>query len=89
MKCPNIFHVLINGLLCLKTEVPIWKRFGKDDDLKLHERGHVSIFSEREKRVAESFISCFPYFVRIMKRFNVSGSYTLVSFFLIFIFLDF
>ncbi|XP_011030819.1 PREDICTED: B3 domain-containing protein Os01g0723500-like isoform X5 [Populus euphratica] len=60
-----------------KQEVPIWKRFGKDDDLKLHDRGHVSIFSEREKRVAESFISCFPYFVRIMKRFNVSGSYTL------------
>ncbi|KAJ6344621.1 hypothetical protein OIU76_006192 [Salix suchowensis] len=60
-----------------KREVPIWKRFGKDDDLKLHDRGHVSIFSEREKRVAESFISCFPYFVRIMKRFNVSGSYTL------------
>lgn len=60
-----------------KQEVPIWKRFGKDDDLKLHDRGHMSIFSEREKRVAESFISCFPYFVRIMKRFNVSGSYTL------------
>ncbi|CAK7347626.1 unnamed protein product [Dovyalis caffra] len=60
-----------------KEEVAIRKRFGKDDDLKLHDRGHVSNFSEREKSVAESFISCFPYFVRIMKQFNVSGSYTL------------
>ncbi|KAK7310473.1 hypothetical protein RJT34_08025 [Clitoria ternatea] len=32
---------------------------------------------EDEKKVAQSFISSFPYFVRIMKSFNVSGSYTL------------
>ncbi|KAL5777881.1 hypothetical protein ACOSP7_010807 [Xanthoceras sorbifolium] len=30
-----------------------------------------------EKKVAQSFISSFPYFVRIMKKFNISGSYTL------------
>lgn len=30
-----------------------------------------------EKLAAESFISNFPHFVRIMKKFNVSGSYTL------------
>ncbi|KAJ0085167.1 hypothetical protein Patl1_09047 [Pistacia atlantica] len=30
-----------------------------------------------EKKVAQSFNSSFPYFVRIMKRFNISGSYTL------------
>ncbi|KAH9758456.1 B3 domain-containing protein [Citrus sinensis] len=32
---------------------------------------------DEEKKVAQSFISAFPYFVRKMKRFNVSGSYTL------------
>uniref|UniRef100_A0A6N2N9U6 TF-B3 domain-containing protein n=1 Tax=Salix viminalis TaxID=40686 RepID=A0A6N2N9U6_SALVM len=73
----NCFATPSQSTACSEKRVPIWKRFGKDDDLKLHDRGHVSIFSEREKRVAESFISCFPYFVRIMKRFNVSGSYTL------------
>ncbi|XP_015071384.1 B3 domain-containing protein Os01g0723500-like isoform X1 [Solanum pennellii] len=30
-----------------------------------------------EKLAAESFISNFPHFVRIMKKFNISGSYTL------------
>ncbi|KAL8232163.1 hypothetical protein R6Q57_001941 [Mikania cordata] len=30
-----------------------------------------------EKIAAESFISSFPYFVRVMKKFNISGSYTL------------
>lgn len=32
---------------------------------------------DEEKKVAQSFISAFPYFVRKMKRFNVSGSYSL------------
>ncbi|KAI3684778.1 hypothetical protein L6452_34004 [Arctium lappa] len=30
-----------------------------------------------EKMAAESFISSFPYFVRVMKKFNIGGSYTL------------
>lgn len=30
-----------------------------------------------ERLAAESFISNFPHFVRIMKKFNISGSYTL------------
>lgn len=30
-----------------------------------------------EKIAAESFISSFPYFVRVMKKFNIGGSYTL------------
>ncbi|KAM7279739.1 hypothetical protein ACFE04_006873 [Oxalis oulophora] len=38
----------------------------------------LSTFSEHEeKKVAESFTSCYPFFVRKMKRFNVNGSYTL------------
>ena len=32
-----------------------------------------------EERAARSFSSSFPNFVRIMKQFNISGSYTLVS----------
>ncbi|XP_027772493.1 B3 domain-containing protein Os01g0723500-like isoform X2 [Solanum pennellii] len=34
-----------------------------------------------EKLAAESFISNFPHFVRIMKKFNISGSYTLSAFY--------
>ncbi|KAL6967297.1 hypothetical protein U1Q18_033100 [Sarracenia purpurea var. burkii] len=30
-----------------------------------------------EKRAAKSFVSSFPHFVRVMKKFNMSGSYTL------------
>ncbi|EEF52478.1 conserved hypothetical protein [Ricinus communis] len=68
----NICHEILDP----KAEVAIQKRTGKEDR-NLADRGYGSIFLEREKRVAQSFISCFPYFVRIMKRFNISGSYTL------------
>ncbi|XP_004291931.1 PREDICTED: B3 domain-containing protein Os11g0197600-like [Fragaria vesca subsp. vesca] len=30
-----------------------------------------------EEKAAQSFTSCFPSFVKIMKKFNISGSYTL------------
>lgn len=39
----------------------------------------LSLSSQDEKKVSQSFSSNFPYFVRIMKSFNVRGSYTLVS----------
>ncbi|KAA8528581.1 hypothetical protein F0562_035936 [Nyssa sinensis] len=43
-----------------------------------HTKGCVSMKSApEEKRAAQSFISSFPHFVRIMKKFNISGSYTL------------
>lgn len=38
-----------------------------------------TLLSLHEEKVAGSFRSSFPSFVRVMKRFNVSGSYTLVS----------
>ncbi|KAJ8771571.1 hypothetical protein K2173_026748 [Erythroxylum novogranatense] len=65
--------------MCLdfESEATTRRRIGKDDELNLPERGPMSTFSEREKKVAESFISCYPYFVRVMKKFNISGSYTL------------
>ena len=37
--------------------------------------------------LARSFTSPYPNFMKTMKRFNVSGSYTLVSGFLLFSFL--
>ncbi|GMI78518.1 hypothetical protein like AT5G66980 [Hibiscus trionum] len=54
-------------------------RTGKEDDLNLHGTGCIQevIGEFEEKKVAQSFNSRFPFFVRIMKRFNVSGSYTL------------
>ncbi|KAK8309191.1 hypothetical protein V6Z12_D02G110500 [Gossypium hirsutum] len=56
----------------------ILKITGKEDDLNLHGSGCIQMIGEfEEKKVAQSFNSCFPFFVRIMKRFNVSGSYTL------------
>jgi len=55
-------------------------RSGKEDGSYF--LGGVSlsnVSAQDEKKVAQSFTSNYPYFVRIMKSFNVSGSYTLVS----------
>ncbi|GAV80341.1 B3 domain-containing protein [Cephalotus follicularis] len=53
-------------------------RIGEEENLSMQYGSCMSVFSEtEEKKIAKSFTSCFPYFVRIMKRFNVSGSYTL------------
>lgn len=50
-----------------------------------HTKGCISMKSAPEEKVAaQSFISSFPHFVRIMKKFNVSGSFTLVSVLLLF-----
>ncbi|XP_065618441.1 B3 domain-containing protein Os01g0723500 isoform X2 [Quercus suber] len=57
------------------TKASIQSRNGKEDDLYMHGRICLSMLSAQE--VAQSFTSSFPYFVRIMKSFNVSGSYTL------------
>lgn len=35
--------------------------------------------AQEAEKVARSFTSSFPNFTKVMKRFNVSGSYTLVS----------
>lgn len=59
------------------TELVVWEastpgRFGS------HTKGCVSMKSgPEEKLAAQSFLSKLPHFVRIMKNFNVSGSYTL------------
>lgn len=51
-----------------------------EQELDLPSSSHIlRSSSAEEKRIARSFTSSFPYFVRIMKKFNISGSYTLVS----------
>ncbi|XP_028757660.1 B3 domain-containing protein Os01g0723500 [Neltuma alba] len=51
---------------------------GKEDDPCMNNRACLSkLSSHDEKRLAQLFTSSFPYFVRIMKSFNISGSYTL------------
>lgn len=49
-------------------------RTRKEDEESLHAR---KLSRRDEEKVAQSFTSSFPRFVRIMKRFNISGSYTL------------
>lgn len=53
---------------------------GIEDELGSQARsGLRMMLALDEERVARSFTSCFPNFVKIMKKFNISGSYTLVS----------
>ncbi|KAG4953493.1 hypothetical protein AAZX31_14G076600 [Glycine max] len=59
-------------------EADILYRSGNDDHHYILSGVSLSnVSAHDEKKVAQSFISSFPYFVRIMKSFNVSGSYTL------------
>ncbi|KAK7321718.1 hypothetical protein VNO77_32606 [Canavalia gladiata] len=59
-------------------EASILYRSGReDDDYILRGVSLSNLAAHDEKKVAQSFTSSFPYFVRIMKSFNVSGSYTL------------
>lgn len=71
-------------IIQFNKKVSIQSRTSEEDDLYLHGRVGLSKLSAHE--VAQSFTSSFPYFVRIMKSFNVSGSYTLVGCFLRFYF---
>ncbi|RDY05146.1 B3 domain-containing protein, partial [Mucuna pruriens] len=61
------------------TKAAILYRSGKEDYHYILNGVSLSNVSaaQDEKKVAQSFASSFPYFVRIMKSFNVSGSYTL------------
>ncbi|KAK7383090.1 hypothetical protein VNO78_28758 [Psophocarpus tetragonolobus] len=59
-------------------EAAILYRGGKEDDRYILSSVSLSnVSAHDEKKVAQSFTSIFPYFVKIMKGFNVSGSYTL------------
>ena len=66
------------------TEAANLYRSGKEDDYDILSGASLSKLSAHdEKKIAQSFTSSFPYFVKIIKTFNVSGSYTLVSCFLL------
>ncbi|KAK7291143.1 hypothetical protein RIF29_06056 [Crotalaria pallida] len=72
---PVPFHVENSNV---DEESAIMYRSGKEDDHYIFNAVSPSTLSAHdEKKVARSFTSSFPYFVRIMKSFNVSGSYTL------------
>ncbi|XP_027189765.1 B3 domain-containing protein Os01g0723500-like isoform X2 [Cicer arietinum] len=59
-------------------EAAILYRSGKEDDHYIVSGASMSKLSAHdEKKIAQSFTSSFPYFVKIIKSFNVSGSYTL------------
>ena len=61
-------------------ETVVQRRKGVEDELGSQNRGSTRMMlALDEERAARSFSSCFPIFVRIMKQFNISGSYTLVS----------
>ncbi|KAL8523923.1 hypothetical protein ACS0TY_013760 [Phlomoides rotata] len=54
------------------------KRLGSPDKQGSYAKGCVSMKSAPEEKIAaQYFVSSFPHFVRVMKKFNVGGSYTL------------
>jgi hypothetical protein len=61
-------------------ETVVRSKKGIEDEVGSQNRGSMRmLLAIDEERAARSFSSCFPNFVRIMKQFNISGSYTLVS----------
>ncbi|RYR04227.1 hypothetical protein Ahy_B06g083857 [Arachis hypogaea] len=68
---------------CATNDIPLPFHVGnsnEDEDANQYILNGISLSNlaaHDEKKVARSFTSSFPYFVRIMKSFNVSGSYTL------------
>ncbi|GFP96558.1 B3 domain-containing protein os01g0723500 [Phtheirospermum japonicum] len=60
------------------VESDVYKRFGSLDKQGSQTKGCMSLKSvPEEKMAAQYFISSFPHFVRVMKKFNISGSFTL------------
>lgn len=71
-------------LLKKLTGAVIQNKNGKESELSSSVRGSMLILSASEAEgLARSFTSVYPHFTKTMKRFNVSGSYTLVSTFLV------
>ncbi|KAA0057171.1 hypothetical protein IC582_007543 [Cucumis melo] len=69
-------------MVCSPSKKPskrlVNRRTSVKGDLILPARpGLRAMLARDEERAAKSFVSCFPSFVRIMKKFNTSGSYTL------------
>lgn len=82
-KTSDNTHNVKGSGLCTQSnnciaESDMHKRFGSVERQVSHTRGCMSMKSAPEEKIAaQYFVSNFPYFVRIMKKFNISGSYTL------------
>lgn len=64
----------------LNCNVVACRKNGIEDELGSQARSSLRMMlALDEERAARSFTSCFPNFVKIMKKFNISGSYTLAS----------
>ncbi|CAJ2675508.1 unnamed protein product [Trifolium pratense] len=74
-KAANSWQRGLDWLACNKEHSDILYRNGKEDDHYILSGASLSTLSAREeKKIAQSFTSSFPYFVKIIKTFNVSGS---------------
>ncbi|CAK9317199.1 unnamed protein product [Citrullus colocynthis] len=81
-KCSSAKMVSTKVMACSQSKKPskrlVNRRTSVKGDLVLPARlGLRAMLARDEERAAKSFVSCFPSFVRIMKKFNTSGSYTL------------
>ncbi|XP_011083781.1 B3 domain-containing protein Os01g0723500 [Sesamum indicum] len=82
-KISESVHSIKGSALCSQSnnciaESEIHKRFGSLDKQGSHTKGCMSMKSAPEEKIAaQYFVSNYPHFVRVMKKFNVSGSYTL------------
>ncbi|KAG8377681.1 hypothetical protein BUALT_Bualt08G0058100 [Buddleja alternifolia] len=60
------------------AESEIHKSFGSIGKQGSQTKGCMSMKSAPEEKIAaQYFVSSYPHFVRVMKKFNISGSYTL------------
>lgn len=73
----DLFFLAGLDIVLCKANASIQNMCGKGDGLNVNGRVCVQMSSAHE--IAQSFSSSNPYFVRIMKSFNISGSYTLVG----------
>ncbi|XP_058725213.1 B3 domain-containing protein Os01g0723500-like [Vicia villosa] len=62
---------------CSASAVPFHAKNSNEDEAILSGASLSKLSAHDEKKIAQSFTSSFPYFVKIIKTFNVSGSYTL------------
>ncbi|XP_062101230.1 B3 domain-containing protein Os01g0723500-like isoform X2 [Humulus lupulus] len=82
-KHGNTSKALTKVALCSQSnaankKLVVHRSRGVEDELGSQPRsGPRMLLALDEERAARSFSSCFPNFVKIMKKFNISGSYTL------------
>jgi len=74
------FYLKLMIELFNSSEASIVKRKRKEDDHDILSGASLSkLTAHAEEKIAQSLSSPLPYFVKIIKAFNVSGSRTIVS----------